>query len=395
MSTYLVRLVVGPWSSPSPSDARGYPDLPVAPVRSTDGLRTRRARYSLNWFGEDDANPYRTRSSTTSKSRTSRRVPWRRVRHLSRDPAAPGPRRTTRRAARAGGDYRPRAGRMWFGDLVTMRWWNGIADRGVRHVHVVPGGRRDGPSWLDLRRPCQCVRGGRAGEHANHRVPVNSPDDASGMFDTLTYTKGGAVLADAGAVARARSVPRRHPSVPPQARVRQHRDARALGRPGGGDRRTRAQGHGCLDFQPGYPAITATRDGAVLRLTQRRFIPSHPDDDTVWPGAAADPTDGSEGEQLDRVLVEGDGLDLPARRARGAGGGQRRWLQLRSGRLRRRSPGPAHGPGLRRSDPGRAAMPGGRRMGGRGRRACRRVVVRRSRGGVRRKRPISPCGARS
>ena len=63
-------------------------------------------------------------------------------------------------------------------------------------------------------------------------------------------------------------------------------------------------------FQPGYPAIEVARDGDQIRLTQRRFSPSLPDDQTTWPVPLIVRQAGAAGERVDHVLVEADGLSI-------------------------------------------------------------------------------------
>jgi puromycin-sensitive aminopeptidase len=88
---------------------------------------------------------------------------------------------------------------MWFGDLVTMRWWNGIwlneAFATFMEVAACDAYRPDWDRWtsfgverslafetdsLDSTRPVE--------------YEVRSPAEADGMFDVLTYQKGGALL---------------------------------------------------------------------------------------------------------------------------------------------------------------------------------------------------------
>jgi puromycin-sensitive aminopeptidase len=88
---------------------------------------------------------------------------------------------------------------MWFGDLVTMDWWEGIwlneafatfmetacvdAFRPAWQRWVSFGTSREGALAID-------------GLHATRPIeyPVGSPEEADGMFDVLTYEKGCSVL---------------------------------------------------------------------------------------------------------------------------------------------------------------------------------------------------------
>jgi puromycin-sensitive aminopeptidase len=88
---------------------------------------------------------------------------------------------------------------MWFGDLVTMRWWNGIwlneAFATFMEIAACDAFRPEWERWtsfglersvafdtdsLDSTRPVE--------------YEVKSPADCEGMFDVLTYQKGGALL---------------------------------------------------------------------------------------------------------------------------------------------------------------------------------------------------------
>jgi puromycin-sensitive aminopeptidase len=88
---------------------------------------------------------------------------------------------------------------MWFGDLVTMRWWNGIwlneAFATFMATMAVDAFRREWQRWVQfsLERSAafdvDSLTKTRPIEY-----PVHSPQDADGMFDLLTYEKGGSVL---------------------------------------------------------------------------------------------------------------------------------------------------------------------------------------------------------
>jgi puromycin-sensitive aminopeptidase len=88
---------------------------------------------------------------------------------------------------------------MWFGDLVTMGWWEGIwlneAFATFMEVLCVDAFRPAWRRWVSfgLEREAALAVDGL---HATRPIeyPVASPDEADGMFDVLTYQKGGSVL---------------------------------------------------------------------------------------------------------------------------------------------------------------------------------------------------------
>jgi puromycin-sensitive aminopeptidase len=88
---------------------------------------------------------------------------------------------------------------MWFGDLVTMRWWEGIwlneAFATFMEVLCVDAFRPSWQRWVSfgLEREMALAVDGL---HTTRPIeyPVGSPEEADGMFDVLTYQKGGSVL---------------------------------------------------------------------------------------------------------------------------------------------------------------------------------------------------------
>jgi puromycin-sensitive aminopeptidase len=88
---------------------------------------------------------------------------------------------------------------MWFGDLVTMKWWNGIwlneAFATFMELKTVDAFRPDWKRWLSFahtRASSMDVDGLTSTRPVE--FPVASPAEANEMFDTLTYGKGSAVL---------------------------------------------------------------------------------------------------------------------------------------------------------------------------------------------------------
>ncbi|MHB8220083.1 MAG: M1 family metallopeptidase [Acidimicrobiales bacterium] len=88
---------------------------------------------------------------------------------------------------------------MWFGDLVTMGWWEGIwlneAFATFMEILCVDAFEPAWQRWVSfgLEREAALAVDGL---HATRPIeyPVESPEEADGMFDVLTYQKGGSVL---------------------------------------------------------------------------------------------------------------------------------------------------------------------------------------------------------
>lgn len=88
---------------------------------------------------------------------------------------------------------------MWFGDLVTMSWWNGIwlneAFATFAETSCTAAFRPEWEKWTTFsveRESAASVDG----LHSTRPIefPVISPSDAEGMFDVLTYEKGASVI---------------------------------------------------------------------------------------------------------------------------------------------------------------------------------------------------------
>jgi len=88
---------------------------------------------------------------------------------------------------------------MWFGDLVTMGWWEGIwlneAFATFMEILCVDSFEPAWQRWVSfgLEREAALAVDGL---HTTRPIeyPVGSPEEADGMFDVLTYQKGGSVL---------------------------------------------------------------------------------------------------------------------------------------------------------------------------------------------------------
>lgn len=167
---------------------------------------------------------------------------------------------------------------MWFGDLVTMRWWNGIwlneAFATFMEMHATDAFRPDWERWVTfgLARTAafdtDALTSTRPIEY-----PVVSPADAEGMFDILTYEKGAAVVRMLEAYLE--------PEVF-RAGIRRYLSTNAHGNTETTDlwdAIEASSGHpvrSIMDswiLQGGHPIISVdlVNDGRTLRLSQHRF----------------------------------------------------------------------------------------------------------------------------
>ena len=321
MSTYLVALVVGPLTLTQPRDVNGIP-VRVASRPGTAHLATfalEASEFCLTWFGDYYGIPYPEAKLDNvalpdfaqGAMENLGCVTYREALLLI-DPEGS----TTLERVDVFDTVAHELAHMWFGDLVTMRWWNGIwlneafatfmshlcTDAAHPEWRVLDAFTRARANAFEV----DALETTRAIEY-----PVHSPDDASGMFDTLTYTKGGSVLRMLEqwlGPERFRDGIRRYLRAHAYGNTETHDLWDAL------EEETGSPVRRVMDawiFQPGYPAISVRRDGDRLRFSQRRFVPSDPGDPTVWPVPliVRQVTNGL--EVVDRILIEPEGSDLP------------------------------------------------------------------------------------
>jgi len=167
---------------------------------------------------------------------------------------------------------------MWFGDLVTMAWWNGLwlneAFATFMELLAVDAWKPAWQRWVTFgvsRAAALLVDG----LHASRPVefPVVAPKDAEAMFDVLTYEKGGAVLRMVEQYlgpAVFREGVRRYLARHQFGNAETSDLWEALGE--ASSQRIPAIMDGWI-FRPGYPVVTVSLDdsGRGIRFSQRRF----------------------------------------------------------------------------------------------------------------------------
>lgn len=206
---------------------------------------------------------------------------------------------------------------MWFGDLVTMGWWNGIwlneAFATFMEVACCDVYRPDWKRWatFGLERSVAFETDALAATRSVE-FPVEKPDDCQGMFDVLTYQKGGALL---------RMLQQYLGEEEFRRGVQHYLATHAYGNTETSDLWDAIEAvnpntpvRRLMDswiWQPGFPLVSARLDGDHLVLSQQRFAY---DVEALGPGAATlfvVPVHLRIGDDSFKVLIDGDELRLP------------------------------------------------------------------------------------
>jgi puromycin-sensitive aminopeptidase len=321
MSTYLVAVVVGPLEATEPVDVDGVP-LRIVHVPGKGHLTDKAvsvASHGLRWFQHYYGIPYPTGKCDlvalpdfAAGAMENLGCITFRENLLLVDPAT-----STESEVQVVADVIcHELAHMWFGDLVTMRWWNGIwLNEAFATFMEVAASNDYEPAWhrwdrFSLERTAAFEVDALATTRSVE-FPVVSPQDADGMFDVLTYEKGGALL----------------------RMLEQYLGAERFREGVGHYLRTHAYGNTetsdlwdaleetsgepvrhIMDtwiWQPGFPLVSARSDAGAVRLSQRRF--SFDDDavEGVWavPVRVRQWTPSAEDDRW--VLLEGDEASIP------------------------------------------------------------------------------------
>ncbi|MFZ4718843.1 MAG: M1 family metallopeptidase [Ilumatobacteraceae bacterium] len=317
MSTYLVAFVVGPLEATEPVmvPRRGGGDIPLRILHvpgkghlTAFGLEI--GAFALGWFQDYYGIPYPTEKCDmlalpdfAAGAMENLGCITYRENLLLADPAT-----ATQVELQTLADVvAHELAHMWFGDLVTMKWWNGIwlneAFATFMEIACMADFRPDWLRWTTF--SLERSMAFEVDSLANTRsveFPVQAPHECDGMFDVLTYQKGGSLLRMLemylGEEEFRRGVSHylaQHrygntetsdlwdaiEEVNPTAPVRKLMDS--------------------WIWQPGYPLVSARLDGATLVLSQQRFAFGENEDPTVFVVPLHLRVDGTES----KVLMEG------------------------------------------------------------------------------------------
>ncbi|MGI8792487.1 MAG: M1 family metallopeptidase [Acidimicrobiales bacterium] len=180
---------------------------------------------------------------------------------------------------------------MWFGDLVTMKWWNGIwlneAFATFMELLCVDSYRPEWDRWVSFSTGRASAMTTDSTAHTRPiEFPVVAPAEADGMFDVLTYQKGASVV---------RMLERYLGEDRFRDGIRLYMSKHAYGNTETTDlwdaieEATGEPVRAMMDswiFQAGHPVVSASlgSKGDTLELEQRRFryTPSPEDAEVLW-----------------------------------------------------------------------------------------------------------------
>jgi puromycin-sensitive aminopeptidase len=204
MSTYLVAFVVGPFEATEVVDVDGVPLRVIYPPGKADlaPFALEIGAFSLRYFTEYFKIPYpgdkvdliAIPDFAFGAMENLGCITFRETALLV-DPASA----SRLEVERVVDVVAHEMAHMWFGDLVTMGWWEGIwlneAFATFMEIKCTDAFRPAWERWVTFgieREAAMAVDG----MHSTRPIEfeVVSPNDARGMFDVLTYQKGGSVL---------------------------------------------------------------------------------------------------------------------------------------------------------------------------------------------------------
>ena len=204
MSTYLVAFVVGPLVATDPVEVDGI-DLRVVHTAGQEGLTSfaiEAARHALQFFARYFEQPYpgdkldlvAIPDFAFGAMENLGCITFREVELLT-DPARSARQELQNIASVIGHEV----AHMWFGDLVTMSWWNGVWLNESFATYMalcsLDDFKPEYECWVSFSRDREMALA-IDGLHSTRPIefPVSTPGEVESMFDPLTYEKGASLL---------------------------------------------------------------------------------------------------------------------------------------------------------------------------------------------------------
>jgi puromycin-sensitive aminopeptidase len=282
MSTYLMAFIVGEFESSAPANAGGVPvRVWCAPGKSAlTGFAVQAGVHALNFFTDYYGIPYPGQKLdliaipdfASGAMENLGAVTFREVLLLLDEGRA-----TLSEFERVAEVIAHEIAHMWFGDLVTMRWWNGLWLKEAFATFMASlcsdAFRPEWETWpgFALSRESALTVDGL---HSTRPIEftVLRPEDARAMYDVLTYEKGAAVLRMLQQYLGPETFQRGITHY-----LEQHKFDNAEttdlwdALEETSEQPVRAVADSWI-FQPGYPLISASLDEGLLVLEQERFL---------------------------------------------------------------------------------------------------------------------------
>lgn len=296
MSTYLVAFIVGPFEATDPVNVDGVPLRIVHPIGKghlTD-YALESGAFALKFFTEYYGIPYPGQKLDMvavpdfafGAMENLGCITYREVLLL-----VDKSRSTEPELLRVADVIAHEIAHMWFGDLVTMEWWNGIwLNEAFATFMATMSSDNFNSEWgrwnqFSLERSMAFD----VDSLANTRpieVEVNSPEDAEAMFDLLTYEKGGSVLR---MLEQFLGEEEFKDGISYYLNKHKYANTETNDLWDAIEHVTRLPVRRIMDswiFQKGYPLVSASisGDGSTITLSQERFLYTEGDeaDTTIW-----------------------------------------------------------------------------------------------------------------
>ncbi|MGZ8463932.1 MAG: M1 family metallopeptidase [Candidatus Binatia bacterium] len=178
---------------------------------------------------------------------------------------------------------------MWFGDLVTMQWWNGLwlneAFATFMEMLAVDAWKPEWRRWDSFavsRAAAMQVDGLKSTRPIE--FPVERPEEAAGMFDVLTYEKGASVLR---MLEQYLGAAKFRDGIRLYLKKHAYANAETTDLWDALEESTQQPVRALMDswiFQPGYPLVSVEISGRTLRLSQQifRYLHDGSDSERRW-----------------------------------------------------------------------------------------------------------------